>query len=513
LRRAREIRAVRSTYERKSQARKVVVVSAPCLVVFFLTVCLYVIYLSTVRLRLSGLPYGESEPIGAATPSAYYYDGRTYVTWQGVDLAPYVAYYTSATGMWTGPVRVGNNPLTNDDHGCPAIMVDNSGYIYITYGAHDSALKFAKSTSPENISAWTVMSDPTSQATYPYLLKDASGNIWLLYRTSRVGDPSDTDLVETIVESTNRGLTWSAPHDLINMYEGDLNDRVYVLGGVAYDSANKRVDLAWSIYDDLSGQRKKVYYAYFDLASGSMFSISGRNLGLTIDKMEADTYCMIASSGTGEADFIRLHIDSSQKPYLIYDASSAGSWEYNFTRWTGASWSTPVTIRSAGDSDGNEFFIDSASSITAYLVNPVSGRGGDIEQWSWNGSTWTKVSTVLAQSQVSYPLNQPMQVVNGADLKIVFCEINIGTGQYTISNLRIFACGGSGLGPGLLTSDCFTDDHVIAISTPVSAGAGKQHVFSSVWRGVRTKARQPATTTVWFSFSWNLVYLLSRREL
>ena len=392
---------------------------------------------------MSGLPYGESEP----DPTAYYYNGRTYVTWAGLDLDPYVAYYTNATGKWTGPVRVGSNPLTNDDHGTPVILVDNNGYIHIMYGSHDSAQKYAKSTNPEDISAWTAMPDPVSSATYPQLFKDSSGYIHLIYRGPRAGDPSWSDLCEYTTTSTDDGVTWSSPQCMVNVYAGSLYDRVYVLGSVAYDSARGRVDLAWSFCNNSLGQQKNVYYAYLDLASGNMFSISGRNLGTTINKTEADTYCKVASSGNGSATDINVKIDSSGYPYLIYDTSKGccdWGWEYNFTRWTGSSWSVPVTIRTAGDRDGNEFFIHSSKSIEAYLVTQSSAdRGGDIEQWSWNGSTWTKVSTVQAQSQVSYPLNYPIQVVNGVDLKIVFCEINMGAGEYTVSNLRIFAYDGS----------------------------------------------------------------------
>jgi hypothetical protein len=361
-----------------------------------------------------------------------------------------VAYYTSATGKWTGPVVVGTNPLTNDDHGAPVILVDNKGYIHVMYGAHDSALNYAKSTKPEDISAWTAMNDPVNQirgATYPYLFKDVSGNIWLVYRTARIGGPSwNNDLVEATIESTDGGLTWSPPHDLVDLYAGSWYDRIYVLGGVQYDSARGRVNLAWAFYNNTLGQMKDVYYAYLNLASGNMFSITGKNLGTTIDKTAADTYCKVTSSGKGSANFINVKADSSGNPYLLYETSSGccdWGWKYNFTRWTGSTWSTPITIRTAGDSDGNEFFIHSGTSIEAYLVNPVSSRGGDIEQWSWDGSKWTKVSTLLAQSQVSYPLNIPMAsaVVNGVDLKIVFCAINTGTGQYTVSNLPIFASG------------------------------------------------------------------------
>jgi hypothetical protein len=390
----------------------------------------------------SGLPYGESQPLnGGSSPVAYYYDGVTYVVWQGANLGIYVASYTRATRTWSAPVLVASNPLTNDDHGAPAIIVDNSGYIHIMYGSHNSAQKYARSTNPEDISAWTVMPDPvpsTRGATYPHLLKDSSGYLYLLYRSNRVGDDILTDLVESIIRSTDGGATWTAPQDLVNMYRGNENDLVYLLsGGAEYESATNRIDLTWVWDNDTSGNRVNVYYAYLKLNDNNMYSISGTNLGSTIDFTEANTYCKVVDSGTMATNLATVRVDSAGTPYIIYQAQvGSSSWYYKFTRWTGSSWSAPVAIRTSGDDDGAEFLIHSSTSIEAYLVN--EDAGSSIEQWSWNGSTWTYVSTVLAPSQ--WRLEFPTEVVNGIDFKIVFCEVNwSGTGTYTISNLRVFA--------------------------------------------------------------------------
>lgn len=392
----------------------------------------------------SVLPYGQSQPLnGASSPGAYYYNGRTYVTWQGANLAIYVASHTSATG-WSAPVLVADNPLgppTNDDHGAPAIIVDNNGHIHIMYGSHDSAQKYAKSAKPEDISAWTAMPGPVPPnrgSTYPQLLKDSSGNLHVIYRSNRVGDPLTSNLVEDIITSTDGGVTWSSPQDMINVYSGDVNDRVYLLaGGAEYESKSNRIHVAWVRHYAILSLRLNVYYAYLDLKDNKMYAIDGTNLGSTIDETEANAHCKVVDSRRYATNQARVRADSAGKPYIIYSENTASGWQYLFTRWTGSAWSAPAAITSSRDA-ACEFFIHSSTNIEAYLI-PTADH--PLEKWAWNGAIWSRVSTIMPGGLM---LAFPMEVVNGVDLKIVFCEINTDApNRYTLSNLRIFAYGES----------------------------------------------------------------------
>lgn len=408
---------------------------------------------------MDGLPYGQSQPLnGASSPSAYYYNGRTYVTWQGQNLDPYVAYYTNATGKWTGPVRVGANPLTRDDHGPPAILVDNNGCIHITYGSHNSAQKYARSTNREDISTWTAMPDlvgASDGSTYPQLIKDSSGYIHLVYRTSRPGT-SGSNSAEAIITSTDGGAKWSARQVMINVYtSNDPNGAIYLLGGGAeYESATNRIHLTWVRNDassvrpaDPDGARLNVYYAYLNLNDNNMYAIDGRNLGATIDQTEADAHCKAVDSGIHTTNMARVRVDSAGNPYIIYSLRPQevvrSDWQYVFTRWTGSAWSTPVAIRTCGNL-GSEFFVYSSTNIDAYLIAEPSG---DVERWSWDGTDWAKVSTVAPYLASRAPLyySFPMEVANGANLKIVFTEVNFAPDQYARSDLRIFTYDGSTL--------------------------------------------------------------------
>ncbi len=101
----------------------------------------------------------------------------TYVAYQGVNLDPYIVTYNHVTDTWDGPVKVGENQLAepdqwnpDDSHGAPSLLIDDSGYIHVLYGAHGTKIQHARSTSPWNINSWTTLSTIGSSASYPQML-------------------------------------------------------------------------------------------------------------------------------------------------------------------------------------------------------------------------------------------------------------------------------------------------------------------------------------------------------
>src|SRR3990172_4085149 len=126
-------------------------------------------------------------------PSATYFNGRTYVVYQGSEDGgahtpdPYATYYDHATSMWATPVKIANGPLTDDDHGAPSILIDASGYIHVFYGAHPKPVRYSRSTNSEDISSWTTHAPLYDLLTYtkPILV---GSTIYLVVRESNAGD-------------------------------------------------------------------------------------------------------------------------------------------------------------------------------------------------------------------------------------------------------------------------------------------------------------------------------------
>ena len=154
-------------------------------------------------------------------PPAIYYNGKTYIVWQGTDLDPYITYYDHSAKKWGPAVRVGDNPLSGDSHGAPSLIIDAEGYIHVFYGCHQTSIIYAKSEKPEDINSWVQMSPPVRKATYPKPLR--VGDEIVVYtetqtyryavEQTRIIDPDDPDAARGVM-----GMTSSPVLTLISCY-------------------------------------------------------------------------------------------------------------------------------------------------------------------------------------------------------------------------------------------------------------------------------------------------------
>ena len=76
-------------------------------------------------------------------PCAEYAAGKTFLAYQGPHEDPYVCSYDHTIARWAGPFKAGvsalgtmNDPTKPDNHGRPALVVDNAGYVHIVFGGH-----------------------------------------------------------------------------------------------------------------------------------------------------------------------------------------------------------------------------------------------------------------------------------------------------------------------------------------------------------------------------------------
>ena len=74
-------------------------------------------------------------------PSSEYYNGVTYIAYQGHHEDAYVCAYNHNEEKWYGPYRAGVSLLGDeipeiDNHGRPTLVVSNDGYIHLFYGGH-----------------------------------------------------------------------------------------------------------------------------------------------------------------------------------------------------------------------------------------------------------------------------------------------------------------------------------------------------------------------------------------
>ena len=136
-------------------------------------------------------------------PAGEHHEGVTYVAYQGPTEDPYVASYDHESGLWNGPFKAGESVLVGkapgvlDNHGKPAMIIDDEGYIHLVFGGHGGypslgenplgdthrgQMKHVVTKMPLDISSWEELENISPFGTYNQFVKMDNGDIYLFYR-------------------------------------------------------------------------------------------------------------------------------------------------------------------------------------------------------------------------------------------------------------------------------------------------------------------------------------------
>ena len=416
-------------------------------------------------------------------PSAAYFNGRTYVVYQGSEDGgahtpdPYATYYDHATATWATPVKIANGPLTDDDHGAPTILVDASGFLHVFYGAHTHPMRYSRSTSPESIAAWTAQPAIWDLLTYPKPILVGS----TIYLFVRECNAPGTYCWQDYTASTDGGATWGARTKVVDFGSGGIYAGPMELW-------TDRVFIEWT-WD--SGGRQSAYVGYLNTTSATMLCKGSpdTNLGAVIDQTEANASCRIETTAAGHGNFGSVHMDTAGNPYTIYSRTwPSSSWNYRFSQWTGAAWSAAANITTSKHQENHcDFVVTSSSSATALCTRSgwvATGRGGSIEKWTWDGATWTNAGTVLNDLYTLASLNTPQAVFNrDSAVQWVFTEVR--TDAFTSADddsLSLYAYSGTAFvtradAAGTYGAETTTDDPQVAAGA-MELASGKGDAFA-----------------------------------
>lgn len=97
------------------------------------------------------------------------------------------------------------------------------------------------------------------------------------------------------------------------------------------------------------------------------------------------------------------------------------------------------TITSTDDwFNSADFILHSSTSIEAYLTTAGSaGVGGDIERWSWNGSSWQQEEVILTEADSGRPLLHPHVVLDyDPDIKITYSQTTWG--DFSTADVEVY---------------------------------------------------------------------------
>jgi len=381
------------------------------------------------------LDAGEREPYftktgfypSAGIPQAVYYNGRTYVCFQNrSDQAPLITYYDHATHVWANEVRIDDNPIgTTDSHGSPSIVFNSSGYIHAFWGTHSFTpgyMKHAVSNSPEDISAWTELSNVGTNPSFPIPIRLSNGYIYLFHGKS-VG-ASQVDYVYQV--SSNGGVSFGAENTILSYGN---NHALQIVTAELYAGSPDRVYLAWYVRTYAPDYRFNCSSAYLNTQDGKMYSVAGVDLGTTVDESEAKTNCLVYDSGADMTTAPQIHLTGTT-PYIIFGELVSRSHTWKFARWTsGTSWTvTDIFPSILYVYQFGNFIIQNSSWIESYLPIIRNDTGAHernsvslmkISSYD-TGATWGVEEIVYNCDDMYYIVRVDVVEDFQDDLKIVF---------------------------------------------------------------------------------------------
>ena len=367
-------------------------------------------------------------------PSGVYHKGITYVAYQGPLEDPYVVSYNHKTKEWKGPFKAGisemgkdpNRKKKIDNHGKPALLIDNEGYIHITFGGHGGMRKHgenplgnhgygknlhAVSKKPLDISSWETLDNVSLFGTYSQFVKMDNGDIYFFYRHGA----HRSDWVYQ--KSTDNGKTFGEPvsflkHKRRTDIEAEDSWYPWVSRGnegdiiVAFDyhicrDKNNPQDTRGHI-----PERHNLYYMLFDTKTGEWKNVKNELLEIPLTKEMADEKTLVKKIPDDWTFQAITDVDPNGNPHVgvlvgpDIGAKRSGPKRMQHFRWNGKEW---LQSKNTNLPRGNgDIEVTSAKEVSIYLESETNNDVGEIARWdSFDGGDTFKKNKVFLQRENS----------------------------------------------------------------------------------------------------------------
>ena len=349
-------------------------------------------------------------------PSSEYYNGVTYIAYQGEHEDAYVCAYNHNHEKWDGPYQAGVSLLGDefpkiDNHGRPSLVVSNDGYIHLFFGGHGGIDEFGENTFgnthkgkqthlvskyPEDITEWEELPNISPFGTYNQTVKMDNGDIYLFYRHGAHKSHW------TYQKSSDNGRTFSDEIVIlwhkIRQDDPNIHDSWYAW----FDKGIGNTIIATYNYHlcaevNHGAYRYNCYYMMMNCSDGSWENAAGQTLSMPVNKEYADKNTLVFNSGTNNTRRELCGVDTSGKPGVIFRLDSSG-YKLYYTRWNGSEWETPVSPDASAD-NGADLRFKSPGEIDMLIY----GKENGIRNISWwrtdnNGLSWIKVRTLMSST-------------------------------------------------------------------------------------------------------------------
>ncbi|WP_298338670.1 BNR-4 repeat-containing protein [uncultured Algibacter sp.] len=393
-------------------------------------------------------------------PAGVYHKGITYVCYQGELEDPYVASYNHTTKEWKGPFKAGvsqmgkdpNRKKKIDNHGKPAILIDDAGYIHIAFGGHGGTPEdgenplgnhhygkniHAVSKKPLDISDWETLDNISLFGTYSQFVKMDNGDMYLFYRH---GAHRSNWVYQ---KSTDNGKTFEEPvsflkHKRRTDIEAEDSWYPWVSKGngddiiIAFDyhicRDNKNAQ-------DARGhipERHNLYYMVFNTKTRKWKNVKNEPLEMPLTKEMADRKTLVKEipndwTFQGVAD-----VDPNGNPHVgvlvgpDIGEKRSGPKRLQLFRWDGQEWlqsENPDLPNGNGDLE-----VKSTTEVSLYLEHESKGNVGEISRWDSSdaGKSFKKSTVFLSRKNSGFVISSLIDNPH-PDARIIVAQKEDGT--------------------------------------------------------------------------------------
>lgn len=414
--------------------------------------------------------HGFSNTVTPGKESGEYYNGVTYVSYQGPLEDAFIAAFNHKTKTWTGPIKAGVSIMGKDpkhkidNHGKPALVVDNEGYIHLIFGGHGGLPEHGKnplgnthygkqihvvSKNPQDISSWEVLDNIPPFGTYAQLIKMDNNDIYYFYRHGA----HESNWVYQL--STDNARTFKPPVSLLKTKRRTdtqgIADSWYPSfargqGDDIITTYNYHVCKHGSLKHD--GHRQNAYYMVMDTKDHSWRNVQGEKLNVPVTKEHADEMTLVKN--TGDLWTVRglTRLDDKGNPHLHFYVGEGLGLKHGgpkvpaHYRWTGTQWT--------GGSDNGlpvstgELLASSPTDVSLLLaVNKKGKTKSEVVWWDSTdgGKSFNKGKTVVS-AKTSYKISSFIRNAH-PDAQFVVAEKRKGKENKNYSYMTLYGDNGA----------------------------------------------------------------------
>lgn len=343
---------------------------------------------------------------------------------------------------------IAGNPLimppVEDSHQVASLIVDDDGHIHIVANIHGGSLRYVRSTSPHDITAWTtpgMIGTEESQMSYPRFALHPDGDVFFLYRDGTSGNGDNYLLRYDGSTWTRVGkITQGKPTE--NFYENRFvidRDGVLHISGCWRPGAGNSVNAN----NDLHYMRSADKGATWTAIDGT---------AVTMPLVHANTNALVldtAATNSGLINQAGMDIDREGRPHIAMHLATGSTPDRNLAHiyWDGDEW---VTEQITNFSNGMGF---NSRPMRPFVVCSEQGR----TYVGYSAPTFSQVSTGVAAppeagsfrlidvTTPGRPLDFPVARLDGREAEMTVDQRALR--EHNVIRTLLHACNGEQTNP------------------------------------------------------------------